>query len=523
MRVLVGNGFLRPLAVAALLSAGLPGASASAGAASIRVSEVTMSGSHQDITAELIDPRSGRTWAANAGSDTAVPAGRYLVGAYIVDHPTLTVAVRSVEVSGPTSVVFDTGKAHRVAFNVGDSSVETTGLAVVPFVSVAGKDRAFVPDNGIEWPPLQTFVLPDPSAKGVRLGVHGVLTKPGTDHGPTRYDVVHSFTGMPADTEITTNRKAMARVDLDVATLDPDQSAFLRLVGQQPDGHPIVGTPIGAGVLGHQVNYRTAGLQWGTHLSMNSIHSTAFLDEDHKDHKLLYAAGKTYRESWGYGVWGPRPAAPAIFVQNGTLHVGGGAPICDFGGSGVHLTDCQVQPQGAHYRLLRDGRVLGEGDSVTARVDDSSPHWYTAELSASRQNEGTLSTTVAATWYFQAGGTSETKVSPNTIVRRKLQVQPGMIRISPAGQDERNRVVGSAPTRIDLEVLEFGDVAAVTLEWSRDGGKTWRAGRVTGAGTHWTTTVPAPGAQGTVSLRVSAKSKSGARVDQTVIDAYGVR
>jgi hypothetical protein len=351
-----------------------------------------------------------------------------------------------------------------------------------------------------------------------------VLTRRGADPSPIRYDLVKSFVGMPADVSVHTTPKSLARVDLDVATMDPGQTSLLNLTALNPDKSPVVGQPVGVGALGHQIDYRSPGLQWATHLSMNSRDSTEFLTENAKEHNLLYAAGKTYRESWGYGVWAPRANSPAIYLQGNTLRVGGGPPICAWAGSGVKLDDCQVQTQDFAYKLYRDSKLLAAGRSISVPIDVASPHWYAAELVATRAgSQINLSTTVTARWYFQAGGSTRTKKPPNTIVISQNQVQPGMFRMSPAGLDDRNQVPANAPTSIALSLAAFPDVASMALEWSTDGGKTWHSAPVTGVGNNRRASVPAAGSPGAVSLRVTAKSKSGSSVQETVINAYGVR
>jgi hypothetical protein len=306
--------------------------------------------------------------------------------------------------------------------------------------------------------------------------------------------------------------------------MDPGQNSLLNLTALNPDFSPVVGQEVGVRVLGHQTDYRTPGLQWATHLTENSRDSTAFLTENAKDHNLIYAAGKTYRESWGYGVWAPRANSPAIYLQDNTLRIGGGPPICAWAGDGVKLDDCQVQSQAFSYKLFRDGKLLGAGQSISVPVDPTAPHWYSAELTANREgSQISLSTNVTARWYFQAGGTTRTNKSPNVIVIRHNQVQPGMVHMRPAGLDNRNQVASTAATAIALSLAAFPDVASMSLEWSSDGGKTWHSVPVTGTGNNRSARVPAAGAPGGISLRVTARSKSGSQVQETVINAYGVR
>jgi hypothetical protein len=522
MRSKVIGRTVAAVAAVAAAGAGLTGVPANAAAASIQVGYLNRSGGTEDMQASLIDLSNGKTYSANSGAATAVPAGRYAVGGYITEYPTLTVAVRVVQISGPTKLVFDTGKAGKVSFDVGDSNLTTSGLAVVPSVTVGHKQRAWIADNGIVWPGESTYVLADPSAaKAIRLGVHGVLTKRGADPSPVRYDLAKSFTGMPGDVTVKANPKQLARVDLDVATLDAAQTSNFGLEALNPDGSPITGIGVAVPALGKQTDYRTPGLQWTTRLTENSRDATEFLTENATPH--VYAAGKSYQESWGHGVWSPRPNSPAIYLSGNNLRVGGGPPICAWAGNGVKLDECQAQQQDFSYTLYKDGKQVGSGQSISLPVDTVAAHWYTVELTASRQgHEIDLSTTVGAKWYFQAGGSTRTHPKPNVIVIVHGQPQPGSIRMLPAGLNNRNQAASNAATTVALSVADFPDVASMTLEWSGDGGKTWQNVAVTGSGNNRSAKVPALGKPGTVSLRVSAKSATGATVAETVINAYGV-
>lgn len=517
----------RPVALAALLivSGGIPVVAADAAGASVRVAAISRSGGTSEVSGNAISLATGKVFAINPGTPTALPPGKYVIGSYINDYPALTVAARTVTISGSTTVTFDARKGHKVGFSVGDATVSPVDLAVVPFARVKGKDKAFIRNSTQKWPAANTYVLPD-SAAGVRLGIHGVLAKSDAS-APVRYDLAYSLKGMPAKVSFATTKAKLARVDLTVSTIDVDQNGSLELTAKQKDLTPITGVGVGAPVLGKQTSYRTPGLQWGSVVSMNKLgDSSAFLTEDQKAKKLIYAAGKTYHEEWGNGVWAPHPTSPAIYSQAGQLRIAGGPPICAFGGTGVTVIaptgSCQLQPQTFSYTLSQAGKKLGQGETVTAAINASKAQWYTATMSATRDGTGDLATSVTAKWYFQAGGRYRKQVSPKLIIVGDNQVAPGYLRIVPKGADERNRVAGGSKTAVSLSVLKFGKVKAVSLQYSTDGGKTWKAVKVTRKGSAWVASVPAP-ASGAVSLKAKAKDAAGATVEQTVVNAYGVR
>ncbi len=522
----------RPVAFAALLTlaGGVPVVSADAATAagSVLVKAINRAGSTAGVSANAISLSSGKVYNIDAGTPAKLPAGKYVVGSYISEFPKLTVAARTVQVGGATTVTFDARKSVRVSFDVGDSKVSPVDLAVVPFAKVGKKEKSFIRNNTGEWPAANTYVLPDSKA-AVRLGIHGVLGKSSAS-GPVRYDLAQSFQGMPSDVSISTSKAKLARVNLNVATLDDDQSSVLELTAKKKDLTPVTGVRVGAPVLGRQVSYRSPGLQWGSALSLNSLASSAFLSEEKKAKKLLYAAGKTYREEWGVGVWAPRPTSPAIYSQDGQLRIAGGPPICAFSGAGTSVVapdgGCQLQPQSFSYTLTKGKKSLGKGETVTAAIDASKPAWYTATMTASRDGKGDMASKVTAKWYFQAGGTYRTETAKLITVHQR-QVAPGYIRIVAGGADARNKVAGGSKTTVSMTVQKFGKVAGMTLKYSTDEGKTWKTAKVTRKGSAYVAVVPAPkvgsGDFAGVSLKVSAKGKTGATVEQTVINAYGVR
>jgi hypothetical protein len=227
----------------------------------------------------------------------------------------------------------------------------------------------------------------------------------------------------------------------------------------------------------------------------------ASMTEKGKKHRQVYAAGRTQRETWGAGVWGPRPASPAIYTNAGQLRVAGGPPICAWSGPGVTLSDCQLQPQQVTYTISKGASKLGSGQSVAVGV--GAPAWYDVTMAASRGN-GDLCTAVSARWHVKAGGSG--------------QVETGYLHLSPGGLNSRNQVKGGSSTPIAIETVGLKTVRSVTLAYSTDG-KTWHAVKLVRKGGRWMGAIHNP-ANGTVSLRATGTGASGASVSETVTDAY---
>lgn len=499
----------------ATAATGLVAIPALAAAPSLAVTASSRSGEQVDPLAYALNLRTGKQYSIDAGTRKALPAGSYAVGAYILDGTALTVAAKVVKVAGPAKVNFATAKAKKVFLKVDDDSVRPTALAVVPFATVNGKPKKFLREDGIAWPPADTYVLPSKD-KALSLGVHGVLGRPGDSPGPVRYDLAKAYGGIPADVGLTATKAKLAKVNLDVSVIDAQQNGTLQLAAARPNRKAITGVDLGGPVLGKQVSYRSPGLQWATTLNLNGLAGVAGFAQLKEKFKrkgtkaFLYAAGKSYRESWGQGVWGPRANSPAIFEQGGKVNVRGGQPICPFAGVGVTLDDCQLQPATFSYRLAKSGSAVSQGTAVSAALGPR-PTWYTVTLSAQRQEGGDFMRAVGAQWYFKAARGGPTG-----------PVGAGVLRISPAGLDAFHRTA-SASTPVRIVVADLAKVRKVSLEYSTDGGKTWKNAKITGKGTKWSGKVANPGGDGTVSLRVKATAAGGAFVRYTVTDAYGVK
>jgi hypothetical protein len=493
------------LSTLAVVGTGLGIQAASAGSATVKVSALSRSGQPMAIDATLVNLATGKVYQVNS-SGLSVPTGKYAVGAYINEFPVFTVGVRTISVSKNVSVLFDAGKATKVGADVDDGSVSPTALAVVPFAELAGgKEKQLLNDNGVTLPPQSTYVIPAPGSSAIRMAVHAALTPDKDAPGAVRYDLVKSFRGVPADLSLQDKKAKMARVDLNVSTIDHDQTTFLRLVPRNPNGKPVVSADVGAPVLGKQVSYRTAGLTWAATLSMSAPTSGfVSLTTDGKKHQRVYAAGATQRETWGAGVWGPRPASPAVYTNGGQLRVAGGPPICAWSGPGVTLSDCQLQPQQVTYTIKKGASKLGSGPSVAVGV--GAPAWYDVIMAATRGN-GDLCTAVNATWHVKAGGPG--------------QVETGYLHLSPGGLDDRNRAKGGSTTPISIETVGLKAVKTVTLAYSTDG-KAWHTVKLVRKAGRWVGKIHNPG-NGAVSLRSSATGASGASISETVTDAYGVR
>ncbi|MEU5724708.1 S8 family serine peptidase [Micromonospora sp. NPDC047738] len=233
-----------------------------------------------------------------------------------------------------------------------------------------------------------------------------------------------------------------------------------------------------------------------------------------------YAADDRVTETWHGAV--VRPAVPA----------GGGAPVPTRTGDTLNLRVAEFVDADGHSgparfseewdrvqaRLSRDGEQIADLSSGWAPVPTTpGAARYRLDLSTERSSEEwRWATRTDTAWQFTSARPAGDAAQPLPLLQVDYQV--------PA--DLRGEVPGGRPHQLGLTVRQPAGVPVPTgvgmrVEVSFDAGRTWQSVPVHGSGTRFTAMVPA--GRGTVSLRVHADDRAGDSVDQTVLDAYGLR
>ncbi|MFE9694082.1 S8 family peptidase [Micromonospora sp. NPDC005806] len=233
-----------------------------------------------------------------------------------------------------------------------------------------------------------------------------------------------------------------------------------------------------------------------------------------------YAADDRVTETWHAPV--VRPAVPA----------GSGAPVPTRTGDTLNLRVAEFVDAEGHYapagwgeeqdtverRLSRDGQQIADLSGRWALVPTTpGAARYRLDLTTKRSSdEWSRATRTETAWQFTSARPAGDAAQPLPLLQVDYQV--------PA--DLRGEVAGGHPHRLGLTLRQPAGVPAPTgtsvrVEVSFDGGQNWRAVPVNGSGTSFTAMMPA--GHGAVSLRVHAGDGAGNTVDQTVVDAYGLR
>ncbi|MEV1147349.1 hypothetical protein [Micromonospora sp. NPDC049799] len=258
----------------------------------------------------------------------------------------------------------------------------------------------------------------------------------------------------------------------------------------------------------HRMLHRIMGMSWGK------------LDHGMARAPRRYAADDRDVETWFAPV--VRPAVPAA----------GGAPVPTRTGDTLDLRVAEfVDADGNHgvagraeeadtveVRVSRDGQQIADlSEGWTPVPTTPGPARYRLDLTTQRSSdEWRYATRTETAWQFASARPAGDAAQPLPLLQVDYRV--------PA--DLRGEVAGDRAHQLGLTLRQPVGVPAPTgtqlrVEVSFDGGRSWRAVPVRGSGTGFTAVVPA--GHGTVSLRAHARDAAGNTVDQTVLDAYGLR
>ncbi|PYC64289.1 peptidase S8 [Micromonospora arborensis] len=233
-----------------------------------------------------------------------------------------------------------------------------------------------------------------------------------------------------------------------------------------------------------------------------------------------YSGADRVSETWHAPVI--RPAVPA----------GGGAPVptrtkdtldvrvAEFVDAEGHysVAGASEEPDTVEARLSRNGQQIADLSSGWAPVPTTGDKArYRLDLTTRRSSsEWRYATQTDTAWEFTSARPAGDAATPLSLLQVDYRVPADLL----------GTVRGNRPHELGVTLRQPAGVPAPTgtsvrVQVSFDGGVTWRNAPTKGSGTRYTATVPA--GRGTVSLRVHAADRAGNVVDQTVLQAYGLR
>ncbi|MFG3418421.1 S8 family serine peptidase [Micromonospora sp. NPDC049460] len=262
-------------------------------------------------------------------------------------------------------------------------------------------------------------------------------------------------------------------------------------------------------------HYNTRGVRWSSELNFGVPTEDGWTDVKAVlvSEERSLRAGRHYRESWNGAPYGPSLPGAAITRQGDHIEVG--VPLHG---------DAEGHPGGsvadtARTALYRDGELVGETPEPAYGRFEVPPGAADYRLEVlSKRSFTDLATEVAATWTFRSRHVAGDDPAALPVSAIRFAPRLDQDHAAPAGR------TFAIPVLVQRQPgAPSARVAALTVDVSYDGGKTWQPARVRPGGDGWTAIVEHPVGAGHVSLRATARDTAGNTVTQRVIQAYRLR
>ncbi|MER7661050.1 MULTISPECIES: S8 family serine peptidase [unclassified Streptomyces] len=419
-----------------------------------------------------------------------------------------------LKVTGKVAVTLDSRKAKPLAVKAMDPAAKLVTSTVGYYDQALGTGNSWS-TNGV--PPIRTASL-GPESPTMRAQFNGVWKTPGA-------------AGKNVDHRLAFNRKGSFFTGLtrtltraDVAEVKLGFGASVTGARGQVHITPLddLGTSIGIQEPQEQklpqatTHYLSAaGVRWAwTATQLNALSEPRMI---YSKPGVAYKPGSSHTLNFNTGVVGPDLAAGTPGEQGAERtgdHISARIPLFN-DGSGNPGSSTVTS---GSAKLESGGRVLAEGqasDWLAAEVPAASaPYRLTVEASRSTEDTST-STKVAGVWTF----TSARPAGGSTV-----ELPLSTVRFTPMLSLSGTARAGSAlavPLKLSGAAAAAGQVAALTVKVSFDGGLTWKALAVTtDAKGARSVVVKHPAAAKAVSFQVDLKDKGGNTVRETITNAY---
>ncbi|MCW3814923.1 S8 family serine peptidase [Micromonospora sp. DR5-3] len=267
-------------------------------------------------------------------------------------------------------------------------------------------------------------------------------------------------------------------------------------------------------------HYNTAGMRWSSEINFGALDEDGWLvpKVGLSSTQAGYRPARTVREDWNaapYGPSFPRPRFPyqGITRNGNTLLVS--LPVFSdaAGHGGGSLVDTE------RTALYRNGTLVAEQPYPGYGEFEVPPGLanYRVETSATRSVTD-LSTEVSAAWTFRSGHVSGEDWARLPAMAVRFAPPLAVDNSAPAGR------TFTIPVTVERQPgAPAATVAALTVDVSYDGGKTWRKADLHRQDAGWAAIVRHPAGPGYVSLRATARDSAGNTVSQRIIQAYRLR
>ncbi|MFI1722620.1 S8 family serine peptidase [Streptomyces sp. NPDC020489] len=419
-----------------------------------------------------------------------------------------------LKLTGNVTVTLDTRKAKPFAVKAPDRAAKIVSSVVGYYDETVGVSNVW---STIGVPQIRTASL-GPASDAMRAQFHGVWKNPGTagknvDHRLAFHRKGSFFTGL--NRTVTRAEVAEVKLGFGASVTDAKGRVDIRPLDERGSSFDIE-EPRAQKLPQSTTHYlSTEGVRWSwtaTQLNARNEERMVFTKQ-----KVTYRPGSSQTLRFNTGVVGPDLAAKSPDGKGAERtgdHISARIPLFNDGSGN---TGSSVVT-GGFARLESGGQVLGEGPAtewLSAQVPAASAA-YRLTVQASRSAADTsTSTKVTGVWTF-------TSVRPTSDVATWLPLST--VRFAPKLSLRGTAPVGSTlkvPLKLAGPAAATGQVAALSVNVSYDGGRTWKPLTVvTDAQGGRSVSVKPPASAKAVSLRVDLKDRAGNTVRETITNAY---
>ncbi|HET6861090.1 MAG TPA: S8 family serine peptidase [Streptomyces sp.] len=487
----------------------------------VTVQHIDADGASPAAYATTINPTDGQgartelPYRANGTVVQRLPKGSYQLESLVFarDNEVGFFVQPVLEVNKNVAVTLDSRKAKPMAVKAPDPTAKLVTSVVGYHDAAAGFNSWST--NGV--PPVRTAAL-GPASDTMRAQFNGVWKTPGAAGRNIDYRLAFNrkgsfFTGL---------NRTVTRADVAEVKLGFGASA----TGARGQVHitPLDELGSGVGIQEPQeqklpqatTHYLSAaGVRWSWRASQ--LNSRSEVRMVYTKEGVTYKPGSSHTLKFNTGVVGPDLAAGSPH-QQGVERIGDSVlamiPLFNDGSGNLGTST----PTSGFTRLESGGRILAEGpatDWLSAEVPAASAAYrLTVEASRSAADTST-STKVAGVWTFTSA-----RPASGGAVRLPLSTVRFAPKLSLHGTAPAGGTL-TVPLKLGGAAAAAGQVAALTVKASYDGGRTWKPLTVTtGAQGARSVSVKHPATAKAVSFRVDLKDRGGNTVRETITNAY---
>ncbi|MES5820708.1 S8 family peptidase [Streptomyces sp. RG80] len=419
-----------------------------------------------------------------------------------------------LEVTGNVTVTLDSRKAKPFAVKAPDPAAKLVTSTVGYNDDAAGVGNTWS-TGGV--PPIRTAHL-GPASATMRAQFNGVWKNPGAPGANVDHRLAFNrkgtfFTGMKR----TVTRAEVAEVKLGFGASVTGAKGQVHILPLDDRGSSVgIEEPQARKLPQTTTHYlSTAGVRWSWTAAQLNARGEARMHFTKE--RVTYKPGSSHTLRFNTGVVGPDLAAvnpEGRGARRTGDYIDARIPLFNDGSGNPGSSTVT----GGFARLESGGRVLAEGpamDWLSAEVPAASAA-YRLTVQASRSTADTsTSTKVAGVWTFTSARPASDRTTALPLSTVRLTPKLSLRGTAPAGSTLK------VPLKLSGPAATTGRVAALTVNISYDGGRTWKPLTVTtDAQGARSVSVKHPASAKAVSFRVDLKDTDGNTVRETITNAY---